>query len=77
MNTPKSSTNALNLSEDAQTARKDIKAKWGKFSDQELSSLKTKDELVAQVMSKYNVEKRHAQRDVDAVLKGRELNYQN
>jgi len=57
--------------------RKDIKAKWDKFSDSELTSLKNKDELVGHVMSKYNVDKPNAQRDVDALLKGREYTYQN
>ncbi|MBL8893669.1 MAG: hypothetical protein JNJ53_03650 [Rhizobiales bacterium] len=55
---------------------KDIKAKWDKFSEQDLTALKNKDELVTQVMSKYNVEKPHAVRDVDALLKGREFKYQ-
>ena len=49
--------------------RKDIKAKWDKFSDQELTSLKDKDHLVTQVVAKYGFEKVQAQRDVDALLK--------
>jgi hypothetical protein len=40
--------------------------KWSKFSEQELSSLKNKDDLVTQVVPKYGLEKSQAQRDVDA-----------
>jgi hypothetical protein len=50
---------------------KDIGAKWGKFSEQDLSALKDKDDLVTQVVAKYSMEKPQAQLDVDAVLKGR------
>jgi hypothetical protein len=77
MNTPTTSNNTPNSIENAQLIRKDIKAKWDKFSEQELTSLKNKDELVTQVMSKYNVEKPAAQRDVDALLKGREISSQH
>ena len=77
MNTPNASSNSVNANETTQMIRKDIKAKWDKFSDQELTALKNKDELVTQVMSKYNVEKPNAQRDVDALLKGREITSQH
>jgi len=52
---------------------KDIGAKWGKFSEQELGALKNKDDLVAQVVAKYSIDKVQAQRDVDAVMKGRQI----
>jgi hypothetical protein len=50
-----------------------IGAKWSRFSRQELSDLKTNDELVAQVVAKYGVEKIAVQRDVDALMNGRNL----
>jgi hypothetical protein len=74
--------NTLNPSANTQTSleasqiRDEIKAKWDKFSDQELTSLKNKDHLVTQVAAKYSLEKTHAQRDVDALLKGREIRHQ-
>lgn len=52
---------------------KEIHVKWGKFSDQEISALKGRDDLVDQVVAKYGLEKGQAQRDVDALLKGRQL----
>jgi division protein CdvB (Snf7/Vps24/ESCRT-III family) len=52
---------------------KEIGAKWNKFSEQELGALKSKDELVTQVVAKYSIDKAQAQRDVDAVMKGRQI----
>ena len=52
---------------------KDIGTKWGKFSAQELGALKNKDDLVTQVVAKYSIDKAQAQRDVDAVMKGRQI----
>ena len=56
-----------------QMIRKDIKAKWDKFSDQDLMSLQNRDDLVTQVVAKYGLERPQVQRDVDALLKGREI----
>jgi hypothetical protein len=52
---------------------KEIGAKWGKFTQQDLSVLKSKDDLVTQVASKYSLDRAQAQRDVDALMKGRSL----
>ena len=62
-----------NSAENKQILLKDIGAKWGKFSEQELGALKNRDDLVTQVASKYSLDKMQAQRDVDAVMKGRQL----
>jgi hypothetical protein len=56
-----------------QIVLKEIGAKWGKFSEHDLSVLKGKDDLVDQVVAKYGLEKVQAQRDVDALLKGRHI----
>lgn len=56
--------------ETKQIALTKIRATWGKFSEQDLSALKSKDDLVTQIVAKYGLEKPQAQRDVDAVLKG-------
>jgi hypothetical protein len=54
--------------ETKQIVLKGIGAKWSKFSEQELSSLKDRDDLVSQVVAKYGLEKSQAQRDVDALM---------
>ncbi len=52
---------------------KDIIAKWSHFSEQDVAALKGKTELVSQVAAKYGLEQAQAQREVDAVLKGRQI----
>ena len=52
---------------------KEIKAKWGKFEEADLSALKNRDDVVSQVVAKYGLEKANVQRDVDSLLKGRHL----
>jgi hypothetical protein len=70
-NTTSASTG--NLAEAKQILLKDIGARWNKFSEQELGALKNKDDLITQVVAKYSIEKAQAQRDVDAVMKGRQI----
>ena len=65
--TPKTAT------ETRQIVLKEIGVKWNKFSEQDLSALKGKDDLVTQIAAKYGLEKVQAQRDVDAMLKGRQI----
>jgi hypothetical protein len=50
--------------ETRQIVLKEIGAKWGKFSEQDLSALKGKDDLVTQIVAKYSLEKNQVQRDV-------------
>lgn len=51
----------------------DIRAKWGKFSEQELSALTGKDDLVSKISAKYGTKPDQAVSEVDVVLKGRKL----
>ena len=53
--------------------RGEIEGRWGKFSAQEITALKDKDDLVARVQAKYQLDRPQAQRDVDAFAKGRQL----
>jgi hypothetical protein len=53
--------------------RGEIQQKWGKFSAQEITALKDKDDLVTGVQAKYQLDRPQAQRDVDAFAKGRQL----
>jgi hypothetical protein len=70
-NTASASTS--NPSEAKQVLLKDISSKWGKFSEQELGALKNRDDLITQVVAKYSIDKTQAQREVDAVMKGRQI----
>jgi hypothetical protein len=51
----------------------EIRSKWGKFSDHDLSALKNNNDLVMQLAAKYGLEKAQAQRDVDALMRGRQI----
>jgi hypothetical protein len=53
--------------------RDEIQSKWGKFDAQEITALKDRDDLVAKLQVKYQLDKLQAQRDVDAFAKGRQL----
>lgn len=59
--------------ETRQIVLKEIGAKWNKFSQQDLSAFKNKDDVVTQVVAKYGLDKAQAQRDVDALVKGRHI----
>jgi hypothetical protein len=50
-----------------------IRSKWGKFTEQDLSALKSKDDIVSQLVAKYGLEQAQAQRDVDTLMEGRQL----
>jgi hypothetical protein len=64
---------APSAAETMQIVIKEIRAKWGKFSEDDLSSLKNKDDLVTQRAAKYGLEKSLAKRDVDALMNGRQF----
>jgi hypothetical protein len=68
-----STAKAATPTETRQIVLKEVGAKWGKFSEQDLAALKNKDDLVTQVVAKYSLEKGQAQRDVDILLKGRSI----
>jgi hypothetical protein len=51
----------------------EIRMKWGKFSEQDLSALQDNNDLVMQRAAKYGLENAQAQREVDALMKGRQL----
>ena len=71
--TPNTASARIGASAESKQILKDIGAKWGKFSEKDLGALKSKDDLVAQVVVKYSIDKAQAQRDVDAVMKGRQI----
>ncbi len=76
MNTATPNTATASTGTTAETKQillKDISEKWGRFSEQELAALKNRDDLVTQVVAKYSIDKAQAQRDVDAVMKGRHI----
>jgi hypothetical protein len=55
--------------------RGEIEQQWGKFSAQEITGLKEKDDLVAQVQTKYSLDRAQAQRDVERSPRGRSCSF--
>ena len=53
--------------------RGEIQMKWSKLTYAEISALKSNDDLVAQVQTKYALDRARAQKDVDAFANGRQL----
>ena len=70
---PATPATPASAAETRQIVLEEVGAKWSKFSEQDLSALKGKDDLLSQVVAKYSLDKAQAQRDVDAVLKGRQI----
>ena len=67
------STQASSTPANSTGMRGEIAQKWSKFTDQDVIALKSKDDLVSQVQSKYQLDRVQAQKDVDAFAKGRQL----
>jgi hypothetical protein len=59
--------------ETKETVFNEIRTTWGKFSEEDLSALKGNNDLVTQLAAKYGIENTQAQRDVDALLNGRQI----
>lgn len=53
--------------------RGEIGGKWSKLSEQEILDLKSNDDLIKRIQSKYHLERLQAQSEVDAFAKGRQL----
>jgi hypothetical protein len=62
-----------NNTQPASGMRGEIQKQWSKFTYAEISALKSRDDLVAQVQAKYGLDQPQAQKDVDAFAKGRQL----
>lgn len=71
--TPSSAAAKPENAETRQIVLKEIGAKWDRLSEQELSAFKNKDDVVTQVVAKYGLDKAQAQRDVEALMKGRHI----
>lgn len=53
--------------------RNGIRTKWGRFDDEEIAALKSNDDLVLELQSKYKLGKAEAKQAVDLFAHGRQL----
>jgi hypothetical protein len=58
---------------DRQDVLKEIALKWSKFSNQDLTGIITNDQLVGEIVERYGIKKKAAQREVDILMDGRNL----
>lgn len=61
------------VSSTASGMRSEIALKWDKLSSAEIAALKNNDDLIAQVQSKYSLDRAKAQSEVESFAKGRLL----
>jgi uncharacterized protein YjbJ (UPF0337 family) len=66
-------TDMANFSDAKRSILGDIRTTWGKFSEDDLSRLRSNDDLVTEIAARYNIDKAQAQRDVDAMMRGRQI----
>lgn len=69
--TPSSHSSTTNP--DREDVLNEIARKWTKFSKQDLTNITTNDQLIGEIVKKYNVKKEAAQREVDILMDGRNL----
>jgi hypothetical protein len=67
------SAGLANFSKTKRDILNDIRAKWGKFSEDDLGRLGSNDDLVTEIASRYNIDRALAQSDVDAMMRGRQI----
>lgn len=61
------------FSETKKSILNEIRGKWGKFSEDDLGRLRSNDDLVTEIAAKYSLDRAQAQRDVDAMMRGRQI----
>jgi hypothetical protein len=61
------------FSETKKSILNDIRAKWGKFSEDDLGRIRSNDDLVTEIASRYSIDRAKAQSDVDAMMQGRQI----
>ena len=72
-NTNPTSVNLANFSTDKKLILNDIRARWGKFSEDELGALQDNNDLISKIATKYSLDRMQVSTDVEAVLKGRQI----
>ena len=58
---------------DRQDVLNEIARKWSKFSKQDLTDITTNDQLVGEIVERYGIKRKAAQREVDLLMDGRNL----
>ena len=70
---PTASNHSAPTNPDRQDVLNEITRKWGKFSKQDLTDITTNDQLVSEIVERYGIKRKAAQREVDLLMDGRNL----
>jgi hypothetical protein len=69
--TPSSHSSSTNP--DREDVLNEIARKWSKFLKRDLTNITTSDQLIGEIVKKYGIKKEAAQREVDILMDGRNL----
>ena len=67
------SSHSSTTNPDRQDILKEISLKWSKLSKQDLTHITTNDQLVGEIVERYGIKRKAAQREVDLLMDGRNL----
>jgi len=70
---PTASSHSSATNPDRQDVLSEIARKWSKFSKQDLTDITTNDQLVGEIVERYGIKRKAAQREVDLLMDGRNL----
>jgi hypothetical protein len=62
-----------NFSETKRDILKDVRSRWGQFSEDDLGRLQSNDHLITEIAARYGIDRAKAQSDVDAMMHGRQI----
>lgn len=67
------SSHSSTMNPDREDVLNEIARKRTKFSQRDLTNITTNDQLIGEIVKKYNIKKEAAQREVDILMDGRNL----
>lgn len=67
------SSHSSTTNPDREDVLNEVARKWTKFSKRDLTNITTNDQLIGEIVKKYNIKKEAAQREVDILMDGRNL----
>lgn len=67
------SSHSSEMNQDRYDILSEIALKWSKLSKRDLTGITTNDQLVGEIVKRYGIKEKAAQREVDILMDGRNL----
>lgn len=67
------SSHSSEMNQDRYDILNEIALKWSKLSKRDLTGITTNDQLVGEIVKRYGIKEKAAQREVDILMDGRNL----